>query len=100
MNIVFSVAETAAEGTAVFPWQSMLIFVGVIAAVLIVFKIFKSSVKRLVKIAINAAIGCALLYLFSLIPSVGFSLTWWHAVLTGLFGIPAAIIIVVLHFIL
>ena len=29
MNIVFSVAETAAEGTAVFPWQSMLIFVGV-----------------------------------------------------------------------
>lgn len=90
----------AAESVAVFPWESMLIFVGVIAAVLIVLKILKSSAKWLVKVAINAAVGCALLYVFSLIPGVGFSLTWWHAILTGLFGVPAAIVIVVLHFLL
>lgn len=86
----------SAEG---FQWTNILISIGVIAALFIVLKLFKSGLKKLLGFVLNAIIGCVILYVFSLLPGVEFSLVWWHALVTGLFGIPAAIIIIVVHFV-
>lgn len=79
-----------------FEWKDILIFVAVVAAVLIVLKLLKVGIKWLFRVAVNAVIGCLVLYLVSLIPGVDLVIAWWHVLLTGLFGIPAAVIIIVL----
>lgn len=86
-----------AEG---FEWTNILISIAVIAVIFIVLKLLKSGVKKLLGFILNALIGCVILYAFSLIPGVEFSVVWWHALVTGLFGIPAAIIIIVAYFIM
>lgn len=81
-------------------WTDILIFVGVVAAVAIVLKMLKAGVKWIFRVAVNAVIGCLVLYLVSLIPGVDIVIAWWHVLLTGLFGVPAAIIIIVLSLVL
>ena len=88
---------SAAEG---FEWTSILVAIGVIAAVFIVLKLLKSGVKKIIGFIISAVVGCVILYVFSLFPSIEFSIVWWHALVTGLFGIPAAVIIIVCYFVL
>ncbi|MCI8613152.1 MAG: hypothetical protein HFE48_05615 [Clostridia bacterium] len=92
-------AEDAVSGSG-FSWTGILICIGVIAAVIIVLKLLKSGVKKLFAIAVNAIVGCVILYAFSLIPGTEFTVVWWHALVTGLFGIPAAIILIVVHFVM
>lgn len=86
----------AAEG---FEWTNILISIAVIAGIFIVLRLLKSGVKKLFGFILNALVGCVILYVFSLIPGVEFSVVWWHALVTGLFGIPAAVIIIVAYFI-
>ncbi|MCI9030981.1 MAG: hypothetical protein HFK09_00455 [Clostridia bacterium] len=86
-----------AEG---FEWTSILVAVGVIAAVFIVLKLLKSGIKKILGFVLNAVVGCIILYVFSLLPTIEFTIVWWHALVTGLFGIPAAIIIIVCYFVI
>ena len=86
-----------AEG---FEWTSILVAVGVIAAVFIVLKLLKSGIKKILGFVLNAVVGCIILYVFSLLPTIEFTIVWWHALVTGLFGIPAAIIILVCYFVI
>ena len=86
-----------AEG---FEWTSILVAVGVIAAVFIVLKLLKSGIKKILGFVLNAVVGCIILYVFSLVPTIEFTIVWWHALVTGLFGIPAAIIIIVCYFVI
>lgn len=79
------------------PWTNILISVGVIAALVLVLKLLKTTFKKALKFVLNAVIGCAILYVVSMIPAANFAVQWWHALLTGLFGIPAAVILVVVY---
>ena len=87
----------AAEG---FEWTSILVAIGVIAALFLVLKLLKSGIKKILGFVLNAVVGCIILYVFSLLPTIEFTIVWWHALVTGLFGIPAAIIIIVCYFVL
>lgn len=77
-------------------WSDILIFIAVVAVVLIVLKILKVGIKWIFRVAVNAVIGCLVLYLVSLIPGISIAIQWWHVLLTGLFGIPAAVVIIVI----
>lgn len=81
-------------------YNTVLIAIGAIAVMVIVLKALNSGVKKLFKIAVNAAVGCLILFAFSMMPGVNFTVEWWHALLTGLIGIPVAVIIIVLNLLL
>lgn len=76
--------------------MNILIFILVIIGVLILLKLLKVSFKIIWKILLNAIIGFIVLYLLNLIPGVNMTINWLTTILTGLFGIPAVIVIFIL----
>lgn len=62
----------------------------------VVFKVFKISFKVLWKILINSLIGAIILFVVNLIPGISVALNVINCFLVGVFGIPAAIIIVII----
>ena len=80
--------------------QTILVGIAAIIVLAIVLKLLKFSIKTILKFAINAAIGIALIFLLILIPAVEIPLTWWTGLVSSLFGIPGVIVLLILSFFL
>ncbi len=78
--------------------QYILIAVAAIIVLVIVLKLFKVGFKTILKIAINAAIGVGAIFLLNLIPNVAIPITWWTALVSGIFGVPGVIVLLILSF--
>lgn len=80
--------------------QYILIALAAFIALIIVLKLFKVSFRTIVKVAINAAVGIALIFLLNLIPNVAIPVNWWTALISGFFGVPGVIVLLILNFVL
>ncbi len=80
--------------------QYILIALAAFIALIIVLKLFKVSFRTIVKVAINAAVGIALIFLLNLIPNVAIPVNWWTALVSGIFGVPGVIVLLILNFVL
>lgn len=67
---------------------------------LIILKLLKFSLKTIIKIAINTLIGLVVVYLLNLIPGVDIPLEWWSGLIVGVFGVPGAIVLLIISFII
>lgn len=79
--------------------QTLLSYIITFAIVIIVLKIISIPFKILLRLAINALVGGAILFLLAKIGIV-VALTWWMAAIVAIAGIPGVIIVVILGFIL
>lgn len=79
--------------------SGLAVIAGALAILVIILFLFKVSVKVILKLVINALIGAVVLYLINFIPKVDIPITWLSALATGIFGIPAVIVIVIVYFI-
>lgn len=70
-------------------------FVGALIALIIIVKIFAWPIKKIIKLAINIAIGVALLFLFNSFGAawlgIMLPINWITALIVGLLGIPGFI---------
>lgn len=80
--------------------QYILIALAAFIALIIVLKLFRVSFKTIVKVAVNAAVGIALIFLLNLIPNVAIPVNWWTALVSGIFGVPGVIVLLILNFVL
>ena len=80
--------------------QYILIAVAAIVVVAIVLKLLKFGFKTIIKFVINAVVGIAVIFLLNLIPGVAIPLTWWTGLISGLFGIPGVIVLLVIFLII
>lgn len=78
--------------------QYILIAVAAIIVVAIVLKLLKFGFKTIIKFVINAAIGIGVIFLLNLIPGVEIPIVWWTGLLSGLFGVPGAVIALIISF--
>ena len=69
---------------------NILIMIGCALAILIIGKIFLFPIKLLLKLVLNTIIGGAIIYIINLITSL----------VVGILGIPGAILLVILQFII
>ena len=68
--------------------QYILIALAAIVVLCIVLKLFKVTFKTILKIAINAVIGVALIFLLNFIPGVNIPIVWWSALVAERCWIP------------
>ena len=66
---------------------------------LIGLKLFKATFKTIFTIVLNAVIGALAIWLLNFIPAVEIPLVWWTALLAGIFGVPAVIIMLIVSLI-
>ena len=78
--------------------QFIIVAVIAMAVLAIVLKLFKFGFKTIIKFVINAAIGIGAIFLLNLIPSVAIPISWWTALITGVFGIPGVIAVLIISF--
>lgn len=78
--------------------QYILIAVAAIVVVAVVLKLLKFGFKTIIKFVINAAIGIGVIFLLNLIPGVEIPVVWWTGLLSGLFGVPGAVIALIISF--
>ena len=74
-------------------WQGILDILGVILAAWVLLKLFKVSFKIIWKLLVNALIGGLVLFVLNFIPGVNMPINWLTTILTGLFGVPAVLVI-------
>lgn len=79
--------------------QYILVFAAVIVLLLIGLKLFKATFKTIITIIINAVIGGLAIWLLNFIPAVDIPLVWWTALLAGIFGVPAVIVMLIISLI-
>ncbi len=77
----------------------LAVVAGALAILVIILFLFKVSLKLILKIVINALLGAIILYLVNFIPGVDLPITWINALATGIFGIPAVIVILIIYFV-
>ena len=70
-------------------------FIGAIVALIIIVKIFAWPIKKIIKLAINVAIGVTLLFIFNSFGAtwlgIVLPINWITALIVGLLGIPGFI---------
>lgn len=81
-------------------WQGILVILGVILAAWVLLKLFKVSFKIIWKLLVNALIGGLVLFVLNFIPGVNMPINWLTTILTGLFGVPAVLVIFIVSFVL
>lgn len=70
---------------------SILSFLAVMLVIFLVFKLLSLPFKIMWKLFVNAVIGFVLLLLFNFLGGlIGLTIeiTWWKAVIVGIFGVP------------
>lgn len=77
-------------------WQGILVMLGVILATWVLLKLFKVSFKIIWKLLVNALIGGLVLFVLNFIPGVNMPINWLTTILTGLFGVPAVLVIFII----
>lgn len=80
--------------------QFVILALIVIIVVLILAKLLKFTVKTIFKILINFIIGLIAVFLLNLIPSVAIPLNWWSGIILGILGLPGAIVLLIISFII
>ena len=78
--------------------QYILIAVAAVLVLAVVLKLLKFGFKTILKFVINAAIGIGVIFLLNLIPGVEIPIVWWTGLLSGLFGVPGAVIALIISF--
>lgn len=78
---------------------SIVTFAIALAFVLVVLKILGKSVKMLTSILINSIIGAIVLYILHMFVP-GIIVSWWAALITGFFGIPGVILVIILQLVI
>ena len=78
--------------------QYILIAIAAIVVLVIVLKLFKVTFKTILKVAVNAVIGVALIFLLNLIPGVDIPIVWWSALVSGIFGVVGVVVLLILSF--
>ena len=73
--------------------EKILLYVIAAIFILTIFRLLKVSNKNISKIIINTALGGLLLIILNYLPGVNLQVSLLTAFLTGLFGLPAVIII-------
>ena len=71
----------------------------VVVIFLLLHFIFKTSIKLIFKILINSLIGFVILTICNFIPGINVEINIISSLITGVFGIPGAIVIIILSFI-
>ena len=79
--------------------QSIVIFVVVLAALLLILKLIGKSAKIIIGFLVNALIGFIILTILSLIPGLGITAGWLSSIIVGLLGIPGLVIVLILQLI-
>ena len=80
--------------------QTLLVGVAAIVLIALVLKLLKVSIKGILGFIVNAAVGIALIFLLNMIPGVAIPLTWWTGLVSGLFGIPGVVVLLIIFLIL
>ena len=80
-------------------WESALLIIGIVLVLFVILKLFKGSFQIIWKLIVNALVGGIVLWLLNLIPGVDMPINWLTTILTGLFGIPAVIVIFIVSLI-
>ena len=83
--------------------SSLLIVLGCALAIFIIGKILLFPIKKILKLVFNTLIGAAIIYIINLIgASFGFhiGLNIITALVVGILGIPGAILLIILEFIM
>ena len=83
--------------------QFIFTFLIALAILYVVLKILSLPIKLIVKLLINGLVGGIVIWLINLVGvNFGFAITlnWITALIVGILGIPGAIILVILQFIL
>ena len=73
---------------------SILSFLAVMRVIFLVFKLLSLPFKIMWKLFVNAVIGFVLLLLFNFLGGlIGLTIeiTWWKAVIVGIFGVPGIV---------
>ena len=82
---------------------SILVMIGCVLTMVVVGKIFLFPLKLLLKLVFNTIIGAAIIYIINLIgANFGFhiGLNLVTSLVVGILGIPGAILLVILQFII
>lgn len=80
--------------------QTLLVGATAIVLIALVLKLLKVSIKGILGFIVNAAVGIALIFLLNMIPGVAIPLTWWTGLVSGLFGIPGVVVLLIIFLIL
>lgn len=72
--------------------------VGILILIVVAKFILSLRIGQIVGIIINAIIGCILLYVINLTGFVSIDINWITSLVTGIFGIPGVIVLVILAF--
>ena len=80
--------------------QTLLVGAAAIVLIALVLKLLKVSIKGILGFIVNAVVGIALIFLLNMIPSVAIPLTWWTGLVSGLFGIPGVVVLLIIFLIL
>ncbi len=73
--------------------EKILLYVIAAIFILTIFRLLKVNKKNISKIIINTALGGLLLIILNYLPGVNIQVSLLTAFLTGLFGLPAVIVI-------
>ncbi|HHU60241.1 TPA: hypothetical protein GXZ34_04920 [bacterium] len=73
--------------------EKILLYVIAAIFILTIFRLLKVNKKNISKIIINTALGGLLLIILNYLPGVNLQVSLLTAFLTGLFGLPAVIVI-------
>lgn len=73
--------------------EKILLYVIAAIFILTIFRLLKVSNKNISKIIINTALGGLLLIILNYLPGINLQVSLLTAFLTGLFGLPAVIVI-------
>ncbi len=80
--------------------QTLLVGAAAVVLIALVLKLLKVSIKGILGFIVNAAVGIALIFLLNMIPGVAIPLTWWTGLVSGLFGIPGVVVLLIIFLIL
>lgn len=80
--------------------QYILIALAAFIVLILVLKLLKVSFKTILKVAVNAAVGIGLIFLLNLIPQVAIPVNWWTALVSGVFGVPGVLVLLIVSFFL
>lgn len=80
--------------------QFIILAIVFVIIVLILAKLLKFTIKTIFKILINFIIGLAAVFLLNLIPGVAIPLNWLSGIILGVLGLPGAIILLIISFII
>ena len=75
---------------------SIVTFIVAVAIVLLILKVLGKSVKFLIGVLVNAAIGFIVLFLLNLL-GLGVAVNWISALIVGFLGVPGLILVLILQ---